>query len=218
MSTIDLNWSKAPEGADSIKMSLHDKGNLQWFRGLDVYIGNGKYAITVTSKWQTIATREPEQRKTVEDAVKAYGGKFPSDIAVGIGYTPDGFTLYYQNPSLTKGADSLSSYVICTKKEFEDFVATREPEDRVELIEWTHTYGPAHSKKCKVLAVDGAHCWLLTESGSKFTALTSSLKPIKPKITKAQAWDKISNLAADEFEVNSKIMELQEKYNIVSEG
>jgi len=74
---------------------------------------------------------------------------------------------------------------------------------------WTHTHGGG--LKCKVIATDEEHSWVLTEHGSKVTEFTSSLKPIKPKLTKSQAWDKICE-SEHEFDIVNRIKQL---YDII---
>lgn len=120
--------------------------------------------------------------KTVADAVKAFGGEWSFSDCYK--------ELWMCNPKAKDGATCQLTddhKLICTREQFEACAAKKGEK-------WTHTYGHA-GYKCKVISVNGEHSWILTENGDKLTEYTSSLKPIKPKLTKAQAWDKMKSLS-----------------------
>lgn len=64
-----IDWSLAPEGADSIK--ANPANVLRWFKGNLKYVETGGFVdgFNNNCEWKTIATR-PKQTKTVADAVE----------------------------------------------------------------------------------------------------------------------------------------------------
>lgn len=82
---------------------------------------------------------------------------------------------------------------------------------------WTHTR-----------ELDNERCYLLSEKADKDGHLPVfvenvgydvefgfKLKPIKTKISKAEAWDMLKDLPANEWSIHSHMMELENKYNII---
>tara|TARA_S200002703_G_scaffold159045_1_gene171244 strand:+ start:1803 stop:2402 length:600 start_codon:yes stop_codon:yes gene_type:complete len=179
MSNID--WSKAPTSADRIVENPMDS-SLHWGNGKKVLIhGNWKSNAWGYHAVATHPTTPPEeQRKTVEDAVAAYPGGWPEE--------PDFVCLWNSKDERfefwLKGCHPVGwCYQVCTREEFEACVAAK------SKPEWTHTY---HGDKCSVL-LDEPDCdgWVVIaiDGTGYHTCLPKHLKPIKPTITKAEAWE-----------------------------
>ncbi|MAI64776.1 MAG: hypothetical protein CL600_07870 [Alteromonas sp.] len=91
--------------------------------------------------------------------------------------------------------------------------------------EWTHGI-PPDGTYCKVNH-DGefVNCYLVgrddmgafvyrIDGQYHSKASESSFKPIKPTISKAEAWDKLIELSLNRYETQSSILEIQEKYDV----
>lgn len=180
----DIDWSKAPEGAvKQVKRKrspifhwVNEEGKL-WSNNLN------KWSIDPSPEfYETIATR-PEPRKTVADAVEYYDGVWPScdTICMRYNYREDWFFSTHRPDNEVIWA---SSYQVCTRQEFEQEVARREGE------KWTHKFG---SGKCYIKESEPdfeGYVVLVSERYGYILARLDELKPIKPTITKAEAWDK----------------------------
>lgn len=192
-----INWDLAPEGTVQIQKD-HDEA-LYWVNGRGDYWDIG-WRTSWRDGWQTIATRPQTERKTVEDAVEYYGGQFPDayDIAIGIAYSNNRITPFYKGSPISKGMNSPDSYIICTREEFEACVAAKsEPE-------WTHLHGP---NPCKVIKGPNAYDQHVIEykrEGDWLVVMGETLKPIKPTITKSEAWDRIQVEGLTPQEVNER--------------
>jgi hypothetical protein len=186
-----IDWSLAPEGAIELRMIIGG-GCARWFNGDGNYFSGSSW-LEPTAEYVTISTRptEPHPQKTVADAWEwSKGERLPDDYA-GVSYSESrqDFSFYKYNSLVEKGKSEF--YIkLCTREEFEAY--GREQEAKQEGEKWTHEYGSA-SIKCKVLAIDGDESWVFTEYGNKVTEFTDSLRPIKPTITKAEAWDKATS-------------------------
>lgn len=201
---IDVDWSKAPEGADEIVCSGSE---LRWANKSMTYFVDGEgesYWIKRPAiGWQTIATR-PEPRKTVKDAVEFYGGELPqktnpnSDTVIY-----DGFRFFYVTRAFAKVCPGVE--IVCTRKEFEAEVARRED------VEWTHINQDGIKLKLLVDGPDEAgEIPVLCEDGYYRLPDMDDLKliPAKPTITKAEAWDIIADIT-----IGGR--SLQEEYEII---
>jgi|TARA_Y100001951_G_scaffold105392_1_gene123050 hypothetical protein len=87
---------------------------------------------------------------------------------------------------------------------------------------WTHVVDDDEGQltKCrKHLKLCNGSDWVyVCEKGEYFVPSKMGycgVKPIKPKLTKAQAWDKLKGLPDNEWDVHSHIMSIEEKYDIV---
>jgi hypothetical protein len=186
----------APEGADSLKQSLSGKGNLQWFKGLDVHIGDGKYANTITARWQTIATRptEPATQKTVADAWEALKEKMKPSSTKNVAVCKLAQSGWLRAGDFTfvgEGFDTDIFDFVCTREQFEAY--GREQEAKQEGEKWTHVYA---GDKCYLLEPDkdaDGYYAVKTDCGLFDFARENELTPIKPTITKAEAWDKATS-------------------------
>jgi len=191
----------APVGADSLKQSKCTQSNLQWFKGEKIYMGSGRYENSTASKWQTVATRPQPERKTVEDSV---------EWNRSVEYGDDWYYTSMDVITFSEGKFAYSSHlhtkkdIICTREEFEACVAAKsEPE-------WTHLH---MGEKCKILySQPDFEGFILTDTeeyGYQLYKL-EDLDPIKPTISKAEAWDKLMQNKMNSSEVNT----LKQKYTI----
>ena len=143
----DVNWDLAPESADSLKQSVSDVGNLQWFKGLYVHIGDDNYAHTVSSKWKIIATRPQKYEKARAE----------------------------------------------------------------KLEEWTHLYNEHEACRVLVGAPDRFGIIVIDTAANGYIVCgQDEIKPIKPQITKAQAYDMFMSGYTAEH--------IKETYDVVGES
>lgn len=208
---IDVNWDLAPDGAVELKYSKSDC-SASWFNNKDEHWFEDCWMnVTLPDDWQTIATR-PTQ-KTVADAVEYYNCEFPEGQAIlGIAYSNNKITPYYAGSPIAYGTNSPESYIICTRDEFEAYV--KEQESKQEGEKWTHTWGEG---KCRIIATDETkdEAWVKFElTGNNGIVVLSGLKPIKPTISKAEAWDLCQDYDGSQGMVKY-MLELHEQYDII---
>lgn len=171
---------------------------------------------------QTIATRHT-QTKTVADAVEylkqTSNGEWHSEYNY-LNYT-DSEGWYYSD------TDSFAG-LVCTHEQFEAYVAGVVQVDldididkmksqynkEQEGEKWTHVYC---GEKCKVVGEPDSfgRVVILTESNTYFLDKPESLKPIKPTISKAEAWDKLLNDSKYHKNYNLTLQMLNESYDII---
>ena len=172
----EINWGLAPEGAVTVLQDLHalywgnDKG--EWFD-----TGDNTWNKSL-SKHVAIATRP--QQKTVADAYEWANGEWQGDSE----------TIWWsKNFNQFEWGDNITSDTICTREQFEAYA--KEQEGKQDGEKWTHTYINKYGDniECRVIAGRGEFSWVESEVMTEIV-LTSSLKPIKPTLTKAEAWDK----------------------------
>ena len=103
----------------------------------------------------------------------------------------------------------------------ENVVLATRPQEREEcekaraekLEEWTHV--DVNGEKCRIIHVHEDMAWV------RYKGLTndefwhaSALKPIKPQITKAEAWDMLMENPLNSSEVNT----IKNKYEVIDES
>lgn len=162
----------------------------------DVWAGNFGTAISLDGFTGTHLSENFEivtKQKTVADAYEAFSGEWPDDS--------DNYIYYFCNEMEFRSRCydwkcSEKSYKVCTREQFEAYA--KEQEVKQEGEKWTHTY---NGDVCRIVHQVDGDAWI------KFKALLGALvvradklKPIKTKLTKAQAWDKIcEGLGEDEI-------------------
>lgn len=202
-----IDWKLAPEGAVAVAVNPHDH-EIAWVRESGGYTGwsLNEWDTNINDEWKTIATR-PTQTKTVADAVEAFDGKWPNsryDMAWWDSDTEQ--VLLGCNPT---------SDTICTRAEFEAYVKEQEGE------KWTHEYDNSNPRRLKIICdkpdVNGEIAVIVNgPKGAFYTkTLPSKIRLIKPTLSKAEAWDKLKNLPANEWSIHSHVMELENKYDII---
>lgn len=107
-------------------------------------------------------------------------------------------------------------------------IATRPQEPREEYEkargekaeqEWTHRTNAGELCKIHVKEPDvNGVIIVLNERGEYLRHNSDSLKPIKPQITKAKAWDMLNEKASTVNEFRNALVELQDKYDVVDES
>ena len=146
-------------------------------------------------------------KKTVADAVEYYNGELPEGEAIlGIAYSNNKIVPYYAGSPIADGTNSPDSYIICTREQFEAYV--KEQESKQEGEKWTHE--TIIGSKCiiqKEKPDARGMVLVLLDNGNYHLHSESSLKPIKPKLTKAEAWDKIHLM--------QNVSILTDKYDII---
>jgi len=197
-------FEHAPEGATELRLKLYGKD--EW--RVRPFRIDGKFFSDVCGEWveadegwQTIATRSQPERKTVEDAV---------EWNRSVEYGDDWYYTSMDVITFSEGKFAYSSHlhtkkdIICTREEFEACVAAKsEPE-------WTHLH---MGEKCKIIySQPDFEGFILTDTeeyGYQLYKL-EDLDPIKPTISKAEAWDKLMQNKMNSSEVNT----LKQKYTI----
>ena len=122
----------------------------------------------------TTRPTEPE-RKTVYDAVEYYNGVWPDD---------DFSTIWISDGRFELGS-RVTLATVCTREQFEAYVKEQEGE------KWTHTYN--ENEPCKILIENPDRFGIIvidTASNGYIVCEPNEIKPIKPTISKAEAWDK----------------------------
>jgi len=191
----EIDWSLAPEGATKL---VQESDFICWAK-------DGCYWDVVTGQWEEdsnekrnllIATR-PTQTKTVADAVewKRNGGNicgesFTANKMLSF-CKANGSYCFVSELSSAGSVETDDWQPVCTREQFEAYVKEREGE------KWTHTnsHGEKFKFDFKLACGEGVY---LREDGKRIVDGKlgySKLKPIKPKLTKAQAWDKMKSLS-----------------------
>ena len=71
-------------------------------------------------------------------------------------------------------------------------------------------------RKCRIIHVHDSVAWVRYENRlSNELWDADSLKPIKPQITKAEAWDMLNEKASTVNELGIRLLELWGKYEII---
>jgi len=117
-------------------------------------------------------------KKTVADAYAWAGGRWKYD---GLD------VIVFDDKFLYSTEEYTSRKVICTRAEFEAYV--KEQEAKQEGEKWTHKW---NGRKCIVVFTDDYMSWVKGEGLNKLVP-TDSLKPIKPTMSKAEAWDRLNS-------------------------
>lgn len=161
-----------------------------------------------------------QPRKTVEDVVEHYNVVWPgdSDFVCLWDTRNECFVFWLDTYEPVSGF-----YEICTKEQFEACVAakreitmndinesiktgeddcpplTQSLLDEAEIEpKWTHI--GMRNQKCVILAQIASKAWIKYDDGRECVKPIADLKPIKPTITKAEAWDMIcQGLGEDEI-------------------
>jgi hypothetical protein len=132
---------------------------------------------------------EPATQKTVADAWEAFGGAWPYSRGcdfMGYSQALEHFFAYGFGYSFAS-----AEHQVCTREQFEAY--GREQEAKQEGEKWTHTYA---GDKCYLLEPDkdaDGYYAVKTDCGLFDFARENELTPIKPTITKAEAWDKATS-------------------------
>jgi len=207
---IDVNWD------DNAKAAVNTYND--W--ALENDLGIHAFFEHLTSNGHT-------QPKTVADAVEWANGNWGNSISRHIAYNPNSDRFTYSET----GEVNKRWYIVCTRAEFEAYVkeqekphfkATREnlekiakdaQGDFVEVEEgekWTHTYNQGEMK-CKIIQTktDFNGCVVVLNDFEEYQLIEpEDLKPIKPKLTKDEAWDMIES-------VNGSPDYIKEQYDII---
>lgn len=200
----DINWDLAPHKAVELvqygfRIAYRDAAG-------NVYLSTGWEYLEAWDLARVIATRPQPERKTVEDLVEwnkseGFGDKWKYEDCDVIVIYEDSFA--YSNSKTT------TKPIVCTREEFEvcvaaradgepHFKATRENLEKIaedaEGERWTHTYGK-NNCYIKVSEPDfQGYIVIYSEVEGYMLVGPRELKPIKPTITKAEAWDIIEQV------------------------
>lgn len=181
---IDVNWD------DNAKAAVNTYND--W--ALENDLGIHAFFEHLTNNGHT-------QPKTVADAVEVFGAKWPSSRYNFAWWDSD-------TEQMLLGCNETSD-TVCTRAEFEEYVKEQEGE------EWTHVVDDDECQltKCrKHLKLCNGSDWVyVCEKGEYFVPSKMGycgVKPIKQKLTKAEAWDMIES-------VNGSPDYIKEQYDII---
>ncbi len=192
---IDVNWDLVPKGTTHAVVKFRD---------------NDERELKVIEIGRTTKT------KTVADAVeyhkengKICGYSFSQNKMLSF-CKSNGTYCFVSEKSSAGSVETDDWQPICTRAEFEAYVKEQEGE------KWTHVYtdDTGTDIRCVLLAEHDEWAWV-KDAGTVDTIHKSWLKPIKPTLTKSQAWDMLKDLPANEWGVHSHVMELEDKYEII---
>ena len=220
MSKID--WDLAPEGAVAIKQNNGKWKALAWINS------DGYWWDDMNEQWneeslewaQTIATRQ-QQTKTVADAYEWANGEWPKKEYEYIKFRQGRF--FFSIGRYLARDDGC--YIVCTREQFEAYAKEQEGE------KWTHKNPPPVGAKCKYALGESdtwwdceiishkrlvIHCPHIESDEHCGLQIVGEIqpvrfKPIKPKLTKAEAWDKLMERKTNSAEVNT----LKQQYDII---
>jgi hypothetical protein len=176
MSDLEKLFEHAPEGATELKCT--GKGFVRWFNSNgERYVNDGWWEVDSNS-WQTIATRPQPERKTVEDVVE-----WNESVGLGDewGHEDCDVIIIYRDGFAYSDSRATSKEIACTREEFEACVAAKAK----SKPEWE--YIDAFGNPCSLLidAPDSmGNVVILRQDGWYSPVARSSLKPIKPTISK----------------------------------
>ena len=176
---------------------------------------NAKAAVECFAEWAKLSDNgllgefdkymSTAQTKTVADAVEAYPNGWPKHMDDELWFSETENSYMRRIEVLPKH----KAYFVCDYLQFEAYVKEQEGE------KWTHTHSGV---ECRI-KIDAPDCdgylVVITKAGRYLFCKPDELKPIKPTISKAQAWDKIYDSIHDcgdaEFAFNSIV----EQYDII---
>lgn len=131
---------------------------------------------------QQLESKMTEQRKTVEDAVEWLGEEWPGDTGDVMCYDHEkGWAVWHLD-----WEDCFSFYQVCTREEFEACVAAKKANSEPE---WTHEYKGYLCKIALSKPDSYGNIIILNEYNVYIRCSKEDVKPIKPTITKSEAWD-----------------------------
>jgi hypothetical protein len=191
---MNIDWSLAPKDAtELVRVALcgqkwrKPETKQYWDMNKDFA---GYYSPdSLVDKADVLATRPTESKKTVADAWEALKGSSPFVE----GDKDDKYIYYYKANGFvthnTKFPDDINSHFVCTREEFEAYGREQDGE------KWTHidTYGIKVSFLVSEPDSDGG-IPVLCDDGYYRLYDFDELKPIKPTLTKAQAWFTLTGL------------------------
>ena len=170
-----IEWEDMKEGMVVRVSKFYGKGIRFYEYGVDYPVKTVEevtgpyckdYGITLYPEHYTFElVREPEQRKTVKDAVKYYNGVWPDC----------GKDEIWHCDILGHGVSH--DYKVCNREEFEAEVKRQEGESAI-------VFGFGANVPLSFVAQDGTKYELNDYSGDR-----AEYYKVKPTITKAQAWD-----------------------------
>lgn len=211
MSDLEKLFKHAPESAVKLGM-LSDGGCARWFNKDGKYFSGSSW-MTPMHEYVAIATRL--QQKTIADAYewvrkgnKICGYSFAQNKMLS--FCKDNNTYAFVSETSSSGSVETENWQpVCTREQFEDYVKQQEGE------KWTHMY---YKDKCRIKVSEpdsDGYIVIVTDFNGYQLCTPDELKPIKPTISKAEAWDKLKDLPANEWSIHSHVMELENKYDII---
>lgn len=218
---IDVNWDLAPEGAEEL---VQFESHVTWRKGIKIWCMVQEDWRDYVSDFKTIATR-PTQTKTVADAWEYYqengkicGYSFSQNKMLSFCKSNDTYC-FVSEKSSAGSVETDDWQPICTHEQFEAYV--KEQESKQEGEKWTHVVDDDEGQltKCrKHLKLCNGSDWVyVCEKGEYFVPSKMGycgVKPIKPTISKAEAWDLCQDYEGSQGMVKY-MLDLHDQYDIV---
>jgi hypothetical protein len=148
----------------------------------------------------------PTQPKTVADAVEAYPNGWPKHMDDELWFSETENSYMRRIEVLPKH----KAYFVCDYLQFEAYVKEQEGE------KWTHVYN--EHEVCRVLTEDPDRFGIIvidTASNGYIVCEPNEIKPIKPTLTKAQAWDMLKQTPDNIRSLDDALIEITDKYDII---
>ncbi|ANJ65553.1 putative transcription termination/antitermination protein [Pseudoalteromonas virus vB_PspP-H6/1] len=168
-------------------MCAEDCATVTYFNGHDE-VGLKEYGGVHSAEMLELAKQPEQPRKTVEDAVSAFPDGFPKELSFpgeqGWWFNSNRELVWVDQRGLGR-----KQTTVCNQSEFEACVDAKDKSEP----EWTHVDGDGD--ECKIMCVIGNCAWISYKGTfSDVVVEESSLKTIKPTMSKAEAWDKMQSL------------------------
>lgn len=183
----EINWDLAPEDAETLEQNVNI---ITWRKKGYFWLGmDGWKEEFFPTEWTVVATRPTEKKKTVADAYEA----FPNGW-LGSANSEYNFLNYNKRNDWFFSDTAVFQDVVCSREEYEAYA--KEQESKQEGERWTHTDDHGDRFKFDFKLACGERVYL-REDGQRIVDGKlgySKLKPIKPTITKAEAWDKFIHM------------------------
>ena len=179
MSEIKVDWMRAPFGTDKL---IQVGESAMWMDSHGRFFSGNEFR-EIDLEYTVIATRP--QQKTVADAYEAFDEEWNIKEFNLCSYSNENEEFFTHSKDYQHKNDE---YEVCNREQFEAYAKEQEAEQ--EGKRWTHTYG---SDKCYIKEAEPdfqGYIIIYSNEDGYMLVEPSELKPIKPTLTKEQAWDK----------------------------
>jgi hypothetical protein len=192
MNDLEKLFEHAPEGAVAILVKVNKK-TLRYVNSEGKVWFGGDWVSCADGDTKTIATRPQQPRKTVEDAVEHFNKVWPN-LSWNYAYCDIDTARWYCGNAAEEAFE-----LVCTREEFEACVAAKSKSEP----EWTHTI---KGERCFIKeSTPDVQGYILLSAEIRGYLLVKHdnpglepIKPIKPTISKSEAWDMVTTPDAEQ--------------------